>query len=94
MSKRPELVNTEKASGSDLERPRAVISNDKVTPTVCLLACTSTCVRLKACVAACLPFCHPGQGGGGRVFLFINLSECSHPLWLVSLSVCLSVCQP
>ena len=66
MSKRPKLVNTEKAGGS--ERPRAVISNDKVTPTVCLLARTSTCVRLKR---AWLPACHSvtrGRGVGVEYF--------------------------
>ena len=93
-SKRPELVNTEKAGGSDLDHPRAVNLNDKATLTVCLYACTSTCVRLRACVTACLPFCHPGRGGGGggvRIFLFINLSECSYTLGLVNLTVCLFV---
>ena len=64
MSKRPELVNTKKAGGSDLDDPRAVNSNGKVILTVCLYACASTCVRLRACVTACPPFCHPGWGGG------------------------------
>ena len=65
MSKRPDLLNTKKAGGSDLDHPRAV---GKVILTVCLYPYASTCVRLRACMAACLPFCHPGvvvRGGGG-----------------------------
>ena len=52
--------------------PEGCASNGKVILTVCLYACASTCVRLRACVAACLLLCHPG-GGGGRLFYFYKL---------------------
>ena len=55
MSNRPELVNTKKTGGSDLDHTRAVNSNGKVIMTVCLYACASTCVRLRE--RACLPVC-------------------------------------
>ena len=44
VKKRPKLVNTKKADGSDLDHPMAVNTNDKVILTVCLYACASTCV--------------------------------------------------
>ena len=63
---------------------------------VSLYASASACVRLSACVAACLPAClsvtRVGGGGRGTLFIFINLSECPHPLgWSVFLSFYLFV---
>ena len=72
MSNRPELVNTKKAGGSDLDHRRAVNSNGKVITTVCLYACASTCMRLR--VRACLPACLSdiqGGGGGGVGYFFL-----------------------
>ena len=77
-----------KQMGSDLDYLRAVNSKGKAILTVCLSVCMCECVRLRACVAACLPFCHPG---GGATLFFINLSECPHSLELVSVFVSLSV---
>ena len=55
MSKRPELVNTKKTDGSDLDHPRAVNSNDKFIMTVCLSVCMCECVRASKSVCGCLP---------------------------------------
>ena len=43
-----------------------------------LSLCMHVRVRLRACVAACMPFCHPG-GERATLFLFINLSESPIP---------------
>ena len=52
-------------------------------------------VRVCTCVCAWLPACLLSpRWAGDSLFIFINLSECTHPLSLVSVSVCLSVCQP
>ena len=64
MSKRPELVNTKKAGGSDLDHPRAVNSNDKVILTVCLSICMCEYVRASKSERGCLPFCLSGDGRG------------------------------
>ena len=69
MSKRPELVNTKKTGGSDLDSPRAENSNDKVILTVCLSVCMCECVRASMSVRGCLPaFLSPGGGG---IFFFL-----------------------
>ena len=57
-----------------LERIHNTIWN---TRGLCLSVCE--CVRLRAGVTACLPFCHRWGGGGGTLFLFINLSESPIP---------------
>ena len=63
MSKRPELVNTKKADGSDLDHPRAVNSNGKVSLTVCLSVCMCESVRASKSVCGCLPaFLSPRVG--------------------------------
>ena len=59
---------------------------------LCMYVRVRTCVRLRAYMAPCLPFCHPGDGG--TLFHYINLSECPHLLRSVSVFVCLSVCHP
>ena len=69
MSNRPELVNTKKAGSTNLDTPRVVNSNGKVILTVCLHACASTCLPLRAAVAACLSVI---PGGVSSLFLFIN----------------------
>ena len=50
--------------------------------------------RMRGCLPACLSVTRVGGGGGGRgtLFIFINLSECPHPLgWSVFLSFYLFV---
>ena len=69
MSKRPELVNTKKADGSELDHPRAVNSNSKVILlTVCLYACAN--VRASKSVRGCLPFTFL-RGGGLSLYFFL-----------------------
>ena len=93
MSKRPELINKKKTGGSDLDHLRVVNTNVKVILTVCLSVFMCECVRATKSVRGCLPALL-SPGGGDTLFLFINLSECPHPLGSVSVFVCLSVCQP
>ena len=63
MTKRPELVFTNKAGSSDLDHPRAVNSNGKVILTVCLPKCMWEYKHASKSVRGCLPFCHWGGGG-------------------------------
>ena len=55
MSKRPELINTKKAGGSDLDHWRAVNSNNKAILTVSLSVCMCEYVRAAKGVRGCLP---------------------------------------
>ena len=91
MTKRPELVFTNKAGSSDLDHPRAVNSIGKVNLTVCLSVWMH--VRQEVIWIAWLPVCLSVTWGGISLGFFINLSEYPHPLVSVSVSVCISVCQ-
>ena len=76
---------------------RANNSNGKVILTVGLSVCICECMcaskRMRGCLPACLSVTRVGGGGGrGTLFIFINLSECPHPLgWSVFLSFYLFV---
>ena len=96
MSKRPELVITKKAGGSDLDHPRAVNSNVKTILTVCLSVCMCEYVRASKTVRGCLPaFLSPrGMGGDSIFYFFYKLIRVPPSPGSVSVSVCLSVCQP
>ena len=87
MSKRSELGNAKKTGGKDLDHPRTVNSNGKVILTVCLSMCMCKCVRASKSVRGCLPAFLSSGGMWGTLFLYINLSECPHPLGSVSVFV-------
>ena len=89
MSERPELVNTKKAGGSDLDHLRAVNSNSKIILTACLSVCMCEYVRASKSVRGFLSaFLSPG----GCSLFFIILSKCPHSLGSVIVYVCLSIC--
>ena len=67
MSKRPKLVNTKKAGGSDLGNQRARISNGMVILTVCLSVCMCEYVLASKNVRSCLP-AFLSTGGGVSLF--------------------------
>ena len=72
MLKRPELVNTKKTGGSDLDHPRAVHSNDKGIQTVSLSVCMCECVRASKSVRGSLAaFLSPARWGGGVLYSFL-----------------------
>ena len=58
-SKLPELDNTKKTNGSDLDHPRAVSSSGKIFPSACMSVCRRicVCVCVHACVRACVCVC-------------------------------------
>ena len=91
MSKCPELVNTKKKGGSDLDQPRAVNSNGKVILTVCLSICM--CVRASKSVHDCLPACLTVTGRGYSISFYKLITVPLSP-GSISVFVCLSVCQP
>ena len=94
MSKRPELVNTKKAGGCDLDQPRAVNSNGKVIQTVCLCVCLSVWifeyVRASKSVRGCLSAFPSPRVGGVSIFLFYKLIKVPTSAGSVSVSVRLS----
>ena len=91
MSKRPELVNTKKTGGSDLNHPRVCTQTAKGILLVCLSVCMCECVRASKNVRGSLAaFLSPR----GYSISFYKLIRVPHPLGSVSVFVCLSVCQP
>ena len=89
MTKRPELVNTKKTGGKDLDLQRAVHSNGKGALTVCLSVCMCECVRASKSVRGSLAVIL-SPGDGGTLFLI----RVSPSPGVGHCFICPSVCQP